>query len=354
MAGARRRRIALGCLLGFLVLLPPVALAAGEPFYVSLFTRILITALAAASLNLILGFGGLVSFGHAAFVGIGGYVVGIAFVHASDGTLFLGLLPGTVSGFVVLPLAMVVAGLVALPIGAICLRTTGISFIMITLAFAQMLYYLMISLRRYNGQDGIAVWQRSELPWPIDLNDRLSFYYLALAVLLAFLYGTHRLVRSRFGRVLRAAKDNERRVRALGFHAYRYKLAAFVIAGAGAGLSGALLVNSTGFVGPSYLEWHRSGDLIVMVVLGGVGTLFGPVLGAGALMLLEEFIPELLNGLADGLGEHWKIFLGPILILIVLYARRGLMGLVDGSLGGSLLRRLRPEPTPGKPPRRRR
>ncbi|MCB9947321.1 MAG: branched-chain amino acid ABC transporter permease [Rhodospirillaceae bacterium] len=327
-------------------------MALGEPFYVSLATRILIMALAAASLNLILGFGGMVSFGHAAFVGIGGYVVGIAFVHAGDGSAFLGLLPGTTNGLVLLPLAMLVAGLIALPIGAVCLRTTGISFIMITLAFAQMLFYLLVSLRRYNGQDGIAVWQRSSLPWPIDLNDRVSFYYLALAVLVAFLALTHRLVGSRFGRVLRAAKDNERRARALGFHTYRYKLVAFVLAGAVAGLAGALFANATGFVGPSYLRWDRSGDLIVMVVIGGIGTLAGPALGATLLMLLEEFMPEALDGLVPGLGEHWKIFLGPILILIVLYARRGLAGLIDGVPGGALWRHLRPEPEPGKPPRR--
>ncbi len=324
-----RPRIALLILLAAALALPTVADWMGEPFYVRLATRILVFALAAVSLDLILGFGGMVSFGHAAFVGIGGYVVGILFAHQSDGSTLFGL-PGTVNGLIVWPLAMLAGALAALPVGAISLRTTGVPFIMITLAFAQMLFYLMTGLKAYGGDDGIALWSRSTLPAPLNIADHTTFYYVVLGLLVAALALGWRLVNSRFGRVIRGAKDNERRMAALGYPVTRYKLAAFVIAGALAGLAGALLANATMFVGPQYLHWSRSGDLIVMVVLGGIGTLIGPVLGAAALLLLEEFVPELMDLAHAGLGEHWKIVLGPVLILLVLYARKGLWGVVAG------------------------
>ncbi|HYH19220.1 MAG TPA: branched-chain amino acid ABC transporter permease [Azospirillum sp.] len=325
-----RTRIALLVLLAVAVLLPPVAAWMGEPFYVRLGTRILVFALAAVSLDLILGFGGMVSFGHAAFVGIGGYVVGILFAHQADGSTLFGM-PGTLNGFVVWPLAFLISALAALPIGAISLRTTGVPFIMITLAFAQMLFYLMTSLRAYGGDDGIALWSRSTFPGGPNITDNTTFYYVALGILLAVLLFGWRLVNARFGRVIRGAKDNERRMRALGYPVTRYKLAAFVLAGGIAGLAGALLANATLFVGPQYLHWSRSGDLIVMVVLGGMGTLVGPVLGAAALLLLEEFVPEVMELARPGLGEHWKIVLGPILLMIVLYARRGVWGVLTGN-----------------------
>ncbi len=325
----RRERIVLLVGLAFLLLLPPLATATGQPFYISLFTRILVFALAAVSLDLILGFGGMVSFGHAAFVGIGAYVVGILFFHQFENSTFLGL-PGTVNGLVVLPLAAAVSALCALVIGAICLRTRGIGFIMITLAFAQMFFYLFVSLRRYGGDDGIALWGRSEFRGVIDINDNVTFYYLVLAILLGFLVMCRRLVRSRFGMVVRGARDNERRMRALGFPIYRYKLAAFVISGAGAGLAGALLANATEYVGPAYMTWSRSGEIIVMVVLGGMGTLVGPVFGAAALLLLEDVLAEYT--------EHWQIVLGPLLLIVVLFARRGLYGLILGRPGGPLRR----------------
>ncbi len=354
-ATRRRRRLIYGGLVGFLLVLPLLAEAAGQGFYISFATRVLILALAASSLNLILGYGGLVSFGHAAYVGIGGYVVGIAFVHAGDGTPILGLLPGGTDALVLLAAAMAVSGLVAAVIGAICLRTRGVAFIMITLAFAQMLFFFLVSLRRYNGEDGIAVWQRSTLPGPLDLNEPVQFYYLVLGLLLALLYGLNRLVASRFGRALRAARDNEGRAQALGFSTFRYQLTAFVLAGAVAGLAGALLVNATGFVAPSYLHWTRSGDLIVMVVLGGMGTIAGPTLGAAALMGMEEFLPELIDALHDGAGDYWKIVLGPLLIVIVLFARRGLAGVIEAAAGAGALRLPRLIPRrPGQPPRRRR
>ncbi len=312
-----------------LAMLPTGFEAAGQSFYLDLAARILIFALAASALNIILGYGGMVCFGHAAFLGLGAYSVGILFVHHSDGTSLFGL-PGTLSGLISFPLAMVVAGTIALLIGAVSLRTRGVQFIMITLAFAQMLFFLMISLGRYGGQDGIALWERSSLPLGFDLHDEATFYYLCLGVLLAFLVFKHRLLRARFGRVIRGAKDNDERLQALGFATYRYRLAAFVLSGAVTGLAGALLANATYFVGPSYLDWHRSGDLIVMVVLGGMGTLIGPSLGAAALLLMETFLPELLDSVYEGSGDYWKAVLGPLLLLTVLFARRGLAGLVMG------------------------
>jgi branched-chain amino acid transport system permease protein len=325
-------RLAPGRLAGLLILalalaFPQLMGALGAEFYTSLATRICIFALAALSLDLILGYGGLVSFGHAAFMGIGGYTVGILFHHSAMMTPILGL-PGTRSAFVVWPLAVLLSGLFAAAIGAICLRTRGIFFIMITLAFAQMLFYLFVSLRPYGGEDGIALWGRSDFGGLIDLERNTTLYYVCLAILVTAVAAALRLVRSPFFQVIRGAKDNERRMLALGYPVFRYQLAAFVLSGMLAGLSGVLLANATGFVGPAYLEWVRSGELIVMVVLGGMGTVIGPVLGAAALILLEEFIPEALALIRPGWGEHWKIVLGPLLLAVVLFARQGLLGLL--------------------------
>jgi branched-chain amino acid transport system permease protein len=327
---------------------PQVMAMLGLDFYTSLATRIWIFGLAALSLDLILGHGGLVSFGHAAFMGIGGYTVGILFQHQAMMTPVFGLssdawegLPGTTSAYLVWPLAMLVAGLFALLIGAVCLRTRGVFFIMITLAFAQMLFYLFVSLRPYGGEDGIPLWNRSSFGGLIDLESNAALYYVCLAILIVAMVAASRLVRSPFLQVIRGAKDNERRMLALGYPVLRYQLAAFVISGMIAGLAGALLANATGFVGPAYMTWTRSGELIVMVVLGGMGTVLGPVLGAAAWLLLAEFLPELLETVRAGWGEHWKIILGPLLLLVVLGARRGLLGLLADGLararqGGAL------------------
>ncbi|HEX5795272.1 MAG TPA: branched-chain amino acid ABC transporter permease [Geminicoccaceae bacterium] len=334
MAGLTRGRlIGLECLVAAIAF-PHVMQALGEPFYISLATRVLIFALAAISLDLILGYGGLVSLGHAAFMGIGGYTVGILFHHDAMTTPLLGL-PGTQSAFVVWPLAVLLSGLAALAIGAVCLRTRGIFFIMITLAFAQMLFYLFISLRQYGGEDGIPLWSRSRFGGLIDLESNTTLYYVCLAILAAVLAAALRLVRSPFFQVIRGAKDNERRMIALGYPVFRYQLAAFTLSGMLAGLAGVLLANATGFIGPAYMEWVRSGELIVMVVLGGMGTVVGPVIGAAALLLLEEFIPLALDGVRAGWGEHWRIVLGPLLLLIVLTARQGLLGLLPAAWTGS-------------------
>jgi branched-chain amino acid transport system permease protein len=292
-------------------------------YLVGLFTRVLIFALAGISLNFILGYGGLVSFGHAAFFGAGAYVVGILSQHAfmSEPLPLLTWLPsGTESAWIAWPLAALVAALLALVIGAICLRTSGLYFIMITLAFAQMIYYLAVSVPTYGGEDGLSIWSRSRL-WPLDLSSDVQFYYVALVLVLATLRVVQTVVGSRFGRVLRGIRDNEKRMIALGFPTYRYKLSAFVISAGIAGLAGALMVNQTEFVSPSFLDWHRSGVFLVIVILGGIGTLFGPVAGAITYILLEEFLSMWT--------EHWMIVLGPILVLVVLYAQRGVWGVVD-------------------------
>ncbi len=309
----RRLARAAPLLLGLAVLVagPLLAQLLDEPFYIRLFTRIVVMAIAAVSLDLILGYGGMVSFGHAAFVGIGAYVTGILAL----------VVPGSDNAFIVWPLAVAAAALAALVIGLVSLRTTGIGFIMITLAFAQMLYFFFIALQRYGGEDGLQLSGRSRFGG-LDLDDKLNFYYLALAVLMLVLLFCRRLVASRFGMVLRGCRQNERRMRAIGFATYRYRLAGFVIAGAIAGLAGILLANSQNYVSPADMAWTRSGEFIVMVVLGGMGTLVGPVLGAAAYLLLE-----LLLG---GITIHWQAIFGPLLIVTVLFAKRGLYGLLAG------------------------
>ena len=304
----------------FLVCSPPVASAVGEPFYIGLFSRILIYALVAVSLNLILGFGGMVCFGHAAFFGVGAYVVAILAHHGVDGSAFISwpfVIQGTQSALISWPLAIVISALFALIIGAISLRTSGVYFIMITLAFAQMLYFFFTSLEKYGGDDGLSLFARNSLG-SLDLSNKTTFYYICLMLLISFTALCRQLINSRFGMVIRGCKENEIRMCALGFEPYRYKLVCFAIAGAGAGLAGALIANQTEFVSPSLMHWSMSGEIMVMVILGGVGTMMGPIFGAVALLLLEEILAIYT--------EHWMLFLGPILILVVLFARRGLYG----------------------------
>jgi branched-chain amino acid transport system permease protein len=318
------RNAAVAATVGVLLLVPVYAHVIGNFFPLTLFTRIVILAMAAVSLNLIMGFGGMVSFGHAVYIGIGGYVVGIL-AHE-----------GVASGFVQWPLALVVSALFALAIGILSLRTRGVYFIMITLAFAQMIYYVAVALDRYGGDDGLTIYQRSQFARLIDLSNKTAFYYLCLALLLAVVYLVWRLVNSRFGLVIRGSRSNDRRMNAIGFPTMRYRLTAFVIAGAICGLSGALLANHTEFISPAMMHWTRSGDLIVMAVLGGMGSVFGPVLGALALLVLEEALPGLI-GFASHLvtgkevaaaREYWQLILGPMLLLIVLFARGGIDGIL--------------------------
>lgn len=301
-----------------------VAPFVADDWLVKLATRIAIFALAAAALDLALGVGGMVSFGHAAFLGLGAYVTGVCFVHGFEGSTFLGLVPPA-DIWRQLLIAVVVASAFAAATGWMCLRTRGVAFIMITLAFAQMLFWFFVSLRRYGGEDGIALWNRPDGLF-LDLESQTVFHLFALAWLVLFAMLALRLYHSRFGRVLRAARDNERRVRALGFPVQRFRLAGYVISAAATAVAGVLLASATWFVGPSYLSWPVSGQLIVMVVMGGMGTVYGPMLGAALFVLLEQFLPDLLDAAAPGAGEHWKLVLGPILVLLALRVRRGLFG----------------------------
>jgi branched-chain amino acid transport system permease protein len=302
------RHLLVAALAAVLVLLPAFTALTGNVFALTLFTRIVILALAAVSLNLILGYGGMVSFGHAAYLGIGGYTIGIL----ADA--------GITSGFVQWPLALALCALFALIIGALSLRTRGVYFIMITLAFAQMIYYVASGLGRYGGDDGLTIYRRSAFAGLVNLGNRTQFYYLCLALLALSLLIVWRLTNSRFGMVIRGARSNDRRMRAIGFPTYRYRLTAFVIAGTLCGLAGALLANQADFISPAVMHWTRSGDLIVMVVLGGMGSLFGPVIGAVALLVLEEALSRVT--------EYWQIILGPLLLMVVLYARGGIDGLI--------------------------
>ncbi len=304
----------------FLAGLPPVANALNASFYIGLFSRILIYALAAVSLDLILGYGGMVSFGHAAFFGAGAYVVGILAFHGVNESALMNwpfILIGTDNALISWSVATLTAGGLAFVIGAISLRTSGAYFIMITLAFGQMMYFFFVSLEMYGGDDGLSLLTRSRIGG-LDLGNDTTFYYICLGLLIGFVFLCSRLVHSRFGMVIQGCKENERRMGALGFPTYRYKLVCFVIAGAGAGLSGALMANQTEFISPGLMHWTVSGEILVMVILGGTGTLFGPILGAAALLLLEEFLTRYT--------EHWMLVLGPVLILVVLFARRGLYG----------------------------
>ena len=304
------RNVVVVALLAALALVPVYASLTGHGFAVSLFTRILILAMAAVSLNLIMGFGGMVSFGHAAYLGIGGYVVGIL---AKEGVN---------SGLLQWPLALAVSALFALAVGALSLRTRGVYFIMITLAFAQMVYYVAVGLDRYGGDDGMTIYRRSQFGGFINLADRTTFYYVCFVLLLATIYLVWRVVNSRFGMVIQGARSNDRRMQAIGYPTYRYKLACFVIAGTLCGLAGALLANHTDFVSPTIMHWTRSGDLIVMAVLGGMGTVIGPVIGAVVLLILEEALSRIT--------EYWQIIIGPLFLLVVLFARGGIDGLLMG------------------------
>ncbi len=309
------RGIFAAVVLTLFALMPWIGPLVGQPYLLEIFIRIMIWSIAAISLNLILGFGGMVSFGHAAYIGIGGYTMGILSYYE------------IYSGWLHWPLALATSGLVALIFGAICLRTRGVYFIMITLAFAQMIYFLSVSAEEYGSDDGLPLDQRSEFAiggWQFDISDNQTFYFIAFGFMLLALFITYKIVNSRFGMVVRGAKSNEPRMQAIGFPSYRYKLACFVISGMGCGLAGVLEANFEMYVSPDMLFWTRSGELIFMVVLGGMGSLFGPVAGTAVFLLLSEFLSEM-----PGLKEHWHLVFGPFLVLVVLFARKGIDGLFE-------------------------
>lgn len=305
---ALRRHGAALAALALAIVFPLAAGALGQEFYVSFASRILILALFASSLNLVVGVGGMVSLGHAAFYGAGAYVVGIASVQLGAGT----------SALLTWPLAMAASALLALVIGAISLRTHGVYFIMITLAFAQMVYYVFVSLKAWGGDDGMSLPRRSSLPGIAPADD-VAFYYVVLALCAAVLALLARLYRSRFGVVLVGIRDNEARMAALGYSTFRFKLVAFVLSGALAGLAGALMANQNNFVSPNMMHWEQSGTALVMVILGGLASPWGGLAGAAAFLVLEEAL--------SAVTRHWQIAMGVILLLVVFFAPRGIAGL---------------------------
>ena len=295
-------------LLTILALVPPYAYRVADPFIVTLMSRIVIFAIAALSLNFILGYGGLVSFGHALYLGLGVYSTAILGFHGID------------NGWVHLLASLLICSLTGLLTGSIALRTSGISFIMITLAFAQMFFFLFVSLSQYGGDDGLRLAQGS-LFGGSNLAHASTLYYTAFCLLCLSLYACHRLTRSRFGMVIRASKSNEPRMKALGYSTYRYRLAAYVMSAMLCGVAGMLYGNLTQFASPSYMSWTTSGELIVMVMLGGIGTLFGPLIGALAMILTEEGL-KLVT-------EHWMVIFGPLIVIVILTHRQGIAGILQ-------------------------
>ena len=310
-----------------LAALPLVAIAAqftGEPFIITLATRMVILGIAGVGLNLALGYGGLVSLGHAAFFGVGGYVVGILSWHAQNFEPLVRWpieIAGTTQMLILWPLAILVGGLVAAVIGLLSLRSSGVYFIMITLAFAQMIYYFAISWPSYGGEDGLPIYVRNQFP-VLDTLDPLQFFLLCFAWLAAALFLTHRLTRSRFGLALECARQNPMRLTSLGIAPFPVRLVAFAVSGAIAALAGALYADLNRFVSPAMLSWHTSGEFIVFVILGGVGRLFGPVVGAAVFIILEHML--------GGFTEYWQVLLGLLLLVVVLYARGGLIHMLAG------------------------
>ncbi len=309
------------------LMLPATVLAAwllDEPFIITLATKAAILALAGIGLNIALGLGGLVSFGHAAFFGLGGYAMGILASHAQSYAPLMEtpfLIEGTKSMPVIWLVAIVVSALAALAIGALSLRTSGVYFIMITLAFGQMLYYFTISWPAYGGEDGLSIYVRNGFPG-LNTLDPLQFFAIAFAILALGIWLAGRLAKSAFGLALSAARQNAERVETVGLGPFRIRLVAFVISGAMTGLAGALFADLNRFVSPTMFSWQLSGELIVFCILGGVGRLYGPVAGAALFVTLEHVL--------GGLSDFWHIYLGVILLLVVLFARGGMIGLISG------------------------
>ena len=309
-------------LFALLAAVPFIAQALGEPFYVTFFARVLIYALAACALNVVLGFAGLVSFGHALFIGLGCYTVGILSFY------------GISSGWVQLAACIAVCAIVAALVGTICLRTSGIGFIMITLAFAQMFYFLMVSMTIFGGDDGLNINEASNFGF-FELGGSSQVYWAAWAVLLVTTIVLARFKRSPFGMVLRATHINARRVNAFGYSVFRVQLMAYVFSGVITGLAGFLLANLTAFASPSYMAWQMSGDLIVMIVIGGIGLVTGPIFGAVAFLVIEEFL--------KGVTQHWMLLMGPIIVVIALAGKDGF------SWVGRYLRRAKPAEAVAEP-----
>jgi branched-chain amino acid transport system permease protein len=289
-----------------LAMLPFVARFGAETYLLGLFARVMIFAIAAIGLDLIIGFGALVSFGHAAFIGIGAYAVGILAAH------------GIREAAIVLPVALLAASLLAGLTGLVSLRTRGVYFIMITLAFGQMIFFIASSLAPYGGDDGLTIQARNSIFGFRILDNELAFYYFVFLLLICSYLGCRAIVESRFGRTFRGIRDNPIRMATLGFDVTRFQLAGYILSGALGGMAGFLLANATNFVSPAYMSWQRSGELIIMVLFGGLGTLHGAIIGTAAFILIEIWL--------SSLTDHWKMIFGPLLVIVVLVARGGLLG----------------------------
>lgn len=302
------------------VLFPLFANLVSQEYYVTFLTRVLIIGLAAIGLNIALGYSGMVSFGHSLYIGVGAYTVAIV----SDF--------GISNAALHLIIALCAGAAISLVVGLVSLRTAGVSFIMITLAFAQMFYYVVIGLKQYGGDDGISLPSRSTLG-AINLENNNVFYYLCLLIVTLALWGVYRISKSRFGSVIRGCKLNERRMEALGFATLRYKLLAYVISAQVCVVAGFLLANLAKFSSPSYLQWSMSGELIVMVVLGGMGTVFGPLLGAISLLFLEEVLANfglpLPFGISSFIKSHWMLLIGLFIVITGLHVQHGLAGFIN-------------------------
>ena len=301
----------------FLLVLPIIFNQIGMSFYLDLATRLCILAIAAVGLNLILGYGGMISFGHAAYLGIGAYAVGIPAHHWLYGGLdFL----ATTNGFMHITIAIVISGLFALLTGLICLKTKGVYFIMITMAFSQMAYYLFVSIEEYGGDDGLVINTRSEIPL-ISLDDPIQMFFVSFLSLIFFMWLIHLIAKSNFGLILKGIKDNEARMISLGYNVYLHKLIAFVFSGIICGFAGVLLGNFMTFISPEMIDWSRSGELMFMVILGGVATVMGPLFGAIVFVILEEIL--------SSITIYWHLPFGLLLIAVVLFFKGGLSSLLS-------------------------
>ena len=314
------RRVAIGLGLALFLAVPLLTQAGASPALLGLANRILIYAIAAVSLDLIIGYGAMVSFGHAMFFGLGGYVVGIVAFHTFGGEPLFGW-SGTNAALVVWPLALGACALLAAVVGGLALRTSGVQFIMITLAFAQMVFFVLVSLQLYGGDDGLMLERRNVLPL-IDIGQPVTFYYFCLALLVLWTVLCGFIVNSRFGLVLQALRQSERRAVNLGIRPFPFRLAAFVISAVGTGLAGILWANYARFVTPDMAAWSKSGEFMAIVVLGGLGTLLGPIAGTAVFIALEQLLSIWT--------EHWMIVMGPILTLIALFGQRGIAGRLFG------------------------
>ncbi len=286
-----------------------------QPYINDIVAKIMVISIAALSLNLILGYAGMISLGHAVFLGIGGYSIGILNFYNID------------NGWIQLLLCILCSGFLGFIIGSLSIRTTGVYFIMITLAFAQMIYFFFVSLEALGGDDGMNI-SRSYFHL-IDINEDINLYYLICIIFIISLFSIVKIVRSRFGITIQAIKSNEDRAKSLGVNVFKFKISAFVIASIICGLAGFLYANLNEYIAPNIMHWSRSGELIIIVIIGGIGTLYGPIFGTAAFVLLEEYLPQLLDNFFPGYGDNWMIIFGPILISLVFFPKGKLLNIFN-------------------------